>query len=1044
MALRPSHRVSPHIQRVLKHYQSTAIRSLCGPNASLVSDPYTSTSSLAGGGDAGKGGSLLSTTSTTLDHHQDLNTQKSRTTGRHYSEFSVKGDGDSSSSTTSPSPPPLLTTTTTTTTTTATSSSSSSSGGGSGSSSGGGGSSSCTAVIRSSSSNNPSIATATTTISTTTTTNNNNNHYYYHHQNNEKDCHSSSSSNNSSSSGGGGGGGGVDGREVASTSSNNSRSSRAGSPPPPPPPPPSHPHPPPPLSPALASGEVGGVVVPAALCNPAVVVVSAAAAGVATTTTTTRPRPSRPAGFDEDEEVLVYRPLHRKAAMCSVVATASSTNIVNPTTSSSSSSSSNIASGGGSSSSNNTTTNKLPSEKGLDFDPFRSPPPYPIQQMPVFTPYDSYAERSETILENERIACFIIGGEKRLCLPQILNSVLRHFNLTQINSVCDELHIFCARCSPEQLETFVAAGILPCRTASCGLITKTDAERLCHALLYKRSAIKPVDPPSPSSFKVYHECFGKCKGIIQPDRYHTPDSECIYCTECQALFNPQQFVCHSHTPMENRICHWGFDSAHWRNYLMLAKDQENLDKCQDIIDQIKNKFDGCKTKRKQQNSEDWLHHSKRVKTEESPPSQVTPWSPHHSAQPTMAPVSAYSAWPQSLISALKDNKYLPQPPSIMRDSLPRSLPSYLQTGPPVLLHPERVIPHSESARYERHFTPNVSLAPLPQQRLPDSKIKSELKESELDRNGLHQLADAAMAKISKEPVSLTVKDSKAYHETTTTATTTTSSSSSSSSSTNLSKHKDKAYDFSSDSEESITEFEETGDEPLSPKLEDTFDIELDMVKQALEGKVGDCTESKRKFLHDFTNLRSLHQQRLHLMDRSRQQLRDLLTKVRSTAKTKMLRCRERKKKLQKRLENMRIETECRLHDAEEGKERLLKEIDTLNKQIEPKELHQKYIQANKELQLQLQQYQTIFETFSRENAILQDELRKRGISFPLVSHPSPLHHSPLPLILSSPSSKSSASPENLSPQSRAVVAASTHERIKMLYQSRNKPALQED
>ncbi|CAI9735493.1 ski oncogene-like [Octopus vulgaris] len=921
MALRPSHRVSPHIQRVLKHYQNSAIRSLCGPDAIVGStDPYDT--SLAGGDD---GGGLLTTTSPTLVElysvgpHQNLH---------HPGEIS-----------------PSLTT----------------------SSSGG-----STAVICS----NPS----------TTTTNNSNNNHYHH---NEKDSNSSSSSskiynsnkNNNSSSGGVGGGDRGAGSTSGSTSSN--RSSRASSP----------------LSPPVAAGEAG--VVPAATSTPAVVVSG------------TRP-PSRPSGFD-DEEVFVYR-THRSKAMSSVVATASSANVVNSTSSSSGSSNS----------------TKLPSEKGLEFDPFRSPPPYPIQQMPVFTPYDSYAERSETILENERIACFIIGGEKRLCLPQILNSVLRHFNLTQINSVCDELHIFCARCSPEQLETFVAAGILPCRTASCGLITKTDAERLCHALLYKRTAAKPVDPPSPSSFKVYHECFGKCKGIIQPDRYHTPDTECIYCTECHALFNPQQFVCHSHTPMENRICHWGFDSAHWRNYLMLAKDQENLEKCQDIIDQIKNKFDGCKTKRKQ-SSDDWLH-SKRVKSEESPTSQVSPWSPHHSAQPTMAPVSAYSAWPQSLITALKDNKYLPQPPNIMRDSLlyyslPRSLPSYLQTGPPVLLHPERVIPHSESARYERHFTPNVSLAPLPQQRLPDSKIKSELKESEMERNGLHQLAEAAVSKISKEPVALT-KESKIYQET----------------STNLSKSKEKAYDFSSDSEESITEFEETGDEPLSPKLEDTFEIELDMVKQALEGKVGDCTESKRKFLHDFTNLRSLHQQRLHLMDRSRQQLRDLLTKVRATAKTKILRCAERKKKLRKRLENMRIETECRLHDAEEGKERLLKEIDSLSKQIEPKELQQKYIQANKELQLQVQHYQTIFETMSRENAILQDELRKRGISFPLVSHPSPLHHSPLPLILSSPSSKSSASPENLSPQSRAAVAAaaSTHERIKMLYQSRSKPALQED
>lgn len=88
----------------------------------------------------------------------------------------------------------------------------------------------------------------------------------------------------------------------------------------------------------------------------------------------------------------------------------------------------------------------------------------------------------------------------------------------------------------------------------------------------------------------------------------------------------------------------------------------------------------------------------------------------------------------------------------------------------------------------------MSLAPLPQQRLPDSKIKSELKESEMERNGLHQLAEAAVSKISKEPVALT-KESKIYQET----------------STNLSKSKEKAYDFSSDSEESITEFEETGE-----------------------------------------------------------------------------------------------------------------------------------------------------------------------------------------------------------------------------------------
>lgn len=725
-----------------------------------------------------------------------------------------------------------------------------------------------------------------------------------------------------------------------------------------------------------------------------------------------RPSSGPSSGHDDDEEVLVYDP-HlsssgssgtRRGAMSS--STTSTTGVVvNPVTS------------------------KLPSEKGLEFDPFRSPPPYPIQQMPVFTPYDSYAERSETLLENERIACFIIGGEKRLCLPQILNSVLRHFNLTQINSVCDELHIFCARCSPEQLEVFVAAGILPCRTASCGLITKTDAERLCHALLYKRSGNKPVDPPSHSSFKVYHECFGKSKGIFQPDLYKTPESECIYCTECHSLFNPPQFVCHSHTGMENRICHWGFDSAHWRNYLMLAKDQENLEKCQEMIEQMKNKFDGCKSKRKSV-SDEWIP-SKRVKTEENA-SQVAPWSPHHSAATTIAPVTGYS-WPQSIV--FKDTKFMA--PSIMRDSLPgRNVPSFLQTGPPVLLHPERVVPHSESARYERHFTPNVSLAPLPQQRMIESKIKTEVKDTEIERNGLHQLAEAAVSKIPKEPVALT-KDTKALPE----------------ASTSLSKGKEKSYDYSSDSDESVAEFEETIDEPLSPKIEDTYEIEMEMVKQALDGQVGDSPESKRKFLSDFTSLRSIHQQRIHAIDRSRQELRGMLAKVRKSAKGKVTRCIEKKKKLRKKLEDMRIETECRLHDAEEGKERLLKEIESLSKQIEPKDLHHKYIQATKDLHLQVQHYESIFETLNRENAILQDELRKRGITFQMISHASTLpppppsasgsnlHPSPLHLILSSPSSKSPASPEHTSPPSRS---SHTVDRIKILYPNRNKSALTED
>jgi len=223
-----------------------------------------------------------------------------------------------------------------------------------------------------------------------------------------------------------------------------------------------------------------------------------------------------------------------------------------------------------------------------------------VQQTPLFLPMDSSpCQKDETVLEGETIACFIVGGEKRLCLPQILNTVLREFSLNQINNVCDELHIFCSRCNPDQLDILKLTGILPFTAPSCGLITKTDAERLCNALLH-RSPEKAAEPPTPNSFKVYHECFGKCKGLFIPEHYTSPNAKCIECMDCFGLFSPQKFVCHSHKDLENRTCHWGFDSANWRSYILLASDQPHTDKLQEILDQMKAKFDYNKAlKRKQ-------------------------------------------------------------------------------------------------------------------------------------------------------------------------------------------------------------------------------------------------------------------------------------------------------------------------------------------------------------------------------------------------------------------------------------------------------------
>jgi hypothetical protein len=222
------------------------------------------------------------------------------------------------------------------------------------------------------------------------------------------------------------------------------------------------------------------------------------------------------------------------------------------------------------------------------------PVPFAVQQLPILTtPDKSCSERTETILEGETISCFVVGGEKRLCLPQVLKSVLRDFSLPQINHECDQLQIYCSRCTPEQLNVLKNGGILPSTAASSGLITKTDAERLCSALLHGQDGAQIRPRKGSVSFAVYHKCFGKCTGVCYPELYTSKNAKCIECADCRGGFSPQQFVCHVHKHFsENRTVHWGFDSANWRVYLRVAKDQQDHDQCVKYVDDLKEQFDG--------------------------------------------------------------------------------------------------------------------------------------------------------------------------------------------------------------------------------------------------------------------------------------------------------------------------------------------------------------------------------------------------------------------------------------------------------------------
>lgn len=185
-------------------------------------------------------------------------------------------------------------------------------------------------------------------------------------------------------------------------------------------------------------------------------------------------------------------------------------------------------------------------------------------------------ERGETLLEGEPIACFGVGGERRLCLPQILTSVLTDFTLEQINRVCDELQIYCSRCTGEQLHELKSTGVLPRSAPSCGLITQTDAERLCAALLHAAAGSRPHKLPG---HRVYHECFGGARGVL------APGPALVQCLECRALYAPRRFVSHSHAT-EHRTCHWGFDSARWRRFLLPAEEEQEKEKCTALLDEL--------------------------------------------------------------------------------------------------------------------------------------------------------------------------------------------------------------------------------------------------------------------------------------------------------------------------------------------------------------------------------------------------------------------------------------------------------------------------
>ena len=205
----------------------------------------------------------------------------------------------------------------------------------------------------------------------------------------------------------------------------------------------------------------------------------------------------------------------------------------------------------------------------------------------------------ESNLDGFGVGCFSWGGEKRLCFTELVQNVLKEYNVHEIFSRRDELLIYCSKCTPQQLDALKLAGILPWTSTSSNLITKSDAYRLWGSLYGARAP--KTDPKARGrgtlNFEVYHECFGGCVGLFEPEMYTEPTSQCIRCTECNGLFSPKKFVSHNHTSFDEvHTCHWGFESSRWRCYLMLVE-QKPTRELLILWDSIKNKFNASRVKK---------------------------------------------------------------------------------------------------------------------------------------------------------------------------------------------------------------------------------------------------------------------------------------------------------------------------------------------------------------------------------------------------------------------------------------------------------------
>ncbi|XP_072305441.1 v-ski avian sarcoma viral oncogene homolog a [Eucyclogobius newberryi] len=648
---------------------------------------------------------------------------------------------------------------------------------------------------------------------------------------------------------------------------------------------------------------------------------------------------------------------------------------------------------------------------GKDPEPVLQHLPPPVMPGPLFITSDRSTERCETLLESESISCFVVGGEKRLCLPQILNTVLRDFSLQQINAVCDELHIYCSRCTAEQLEILKVMGILPFSAPSCGLITKTDSERLCNALicggLYPPRCRKEPGGAlelqlTESSFSVYHECFGKCRGLFVPELYCSPGAACIQCVDCRLMYPTHKFVVHSHKAQENRTCHWGFDSVHWRSYVLLSQDytdKEEKARLEQCLDELKEKFDFTnKCKRKFSSRVPEPVPLKKPKHEDlcsSLPEQhdvllALSQKGVNCLQSRQRP-SAFRPWSPHISAGEKESSN--HPLALLRDSFCNYKNVESAVAPNVALTPlhlGKMGPMSPSIPSTSH--PSGGEAPGES---ANSSCRSRKRRATGEQGPPASKGPATTARpVCKAPVTPPPEDKDSEVDIEVENRDEFTSSLSSLSSPSITSSSSSAKDLSSPGFQGpVSMVSVSGRQAPTPSanpappsvtavppIESGLESELENLRQALDSGL-DSKEAKEKFLHEIVKMRVKQEEKLGSALQAKRSLQQELEFLRVAKKEKLREATEAKRSLRKEIERLRAESDRKMKEANEARLRLKRELDqarqlrVCDKGCEAGRLRAKYSAQIEDLLKKLQHAEAEREQL-RSDLLLEREARE--------------------------------------------------------------------